>query len=118
MNKKNVFLCEVGVLLNKSDTEFDNYNNVWNHEYGFYDENATLFLKKEEAKEYAITYVKNGVDNTYAILADEGLCDCDEFNDEDYDISEVISGEHNAEDIIYCIAKINGKIIENFLKLN
>ena len=106
MNKKNIFLCEVGVLLNESDAEFNNYNNVWNHEYGFYDEDATLFLKKE------------GVDNTYAILADEGLCDCDKFNDEDYDISEVISGEHNVKDIIYCIAKINGKIVENFLKLN
>ena len=115
MAKGIITMCEVGVLLDKNHSEFDFYSNSWNHEYGFYNENNILYQSETEARKYAKEYVSKGVDNTYAIVSNEGECVWEEpFDDGDLSIT---AGYFDASDILYCVAKINGKIIENFLKL-
>lgn len=115
MNKGIIILCEVGVLLNKTHKEYNAYNHVWNHKWGFYNENDILYEEKDKDKaiEYAKQYVNTGVENTYAIVSNEGICEWeDELDDGDLDI---IPGCYDCKDVIYSVAKINGKIVENFL---
>ena len=118
MAKGIITMCEVGVLLDKSHCDFDFYSRSWTHEYGFYNENNILYQSQKEAREYARRYVKNGVENTYAIVSNEGECHWDEpFDDSDLSIT---ARGFDASDIIYCVAKINGKVVEDedFLNLS
>lgn len=36
---QDVFLIDEGILLEKNDEQFSSYNNVYDKEYGYYDEN-------------------------------------------------------------------------------
>lgn len=115
---KGVLKClEVGVLLTEDDAEFENYNQVYNSsdvKYGYYDEDKTVYTEDEldEAMEAARTYVENGVDMTYAVITNQGVCHYDEKNIRNMD-TENFSFE--AEDVVFCIAKIDGEIVENWI---
>lgn len=117
---KGVLKClEVGVLLTENDDEFENYNEFYNNKnsdvkYGYYDEDTTVYTEAELGKaiEAARTYVENGVDMTYAVITNQGVCHYDEKKVRNMD-TENFSFE--AEDVEYCVAKINGEIVENWI---
>lgn len=67
--KKDLYFVEVGVLLPPNHDDYESYQiRHFHNEFGFYDENKLTFLTQEKATEYAEYYVKNGANNTYAIL--------------------------------------------------
>lgn len=112
--KFNVICLDVGILLTKEDEEFYCYNIVYDHKYGYYDENQIAYKKSDLAKaiDYARKYVADGVDMTYAVITDQGQINyCEEFDD-----GNIEGFTYPCEDVIFSIAKINGKIIENFIK--
>ena len=69
--KFNIYKIEVGVLLAKDEEheDYDCYNNVYDKQYGYYDENVVFELDYMQAVEYAKNYVNNGVNGTYAIVS-------------------------------------------------
>ena len=109
------YCLDVGVLLSPEDKYFECYKAYDNDKYGFHDENQIAYLAKEkdDAILYGKAYVENGVDGTYAVLTDQGKCE--NGNDGDFDDGCVEGFEYKHKNIIYSVAKINGRIVENFL---
>ena len=109
------YCLDVGVLLSPEDKYFECYKAYDNDKYGFHDENQIAYLAKEkdDAILYGKAYVENGVDGTYAVLTDQG--ECENGNDGDFDDGCVEGFEYKHKNIIYSVAKINGRIVENFL---
>ena len=106
-----VYLVDVGVLIHEGEHEFESYNCVYNHKYGFYDENQWYVRSKQEAIKAAKEYVDSGVENTYAIVSQEET-NKDEYDDDDYNPSD---HEYTMDNVVYSSAKINGSIVEHFL---
>lgn len=68
---KNLYFCEVGVLLDSNHPDFDYYSiSTMPKEFGYYDENKLTYFTKEESYDYARKYVESGVEKTYAICYD------------------------------------------------
>ena len=110
-----IYTYELGILLDKSNPEYDYYSNVWDRNYGYYDETIGALVDFDEAKKEVIDYVKNGVKNTYGIICERHVDETvynEIKNGEDYD-----DYSYDIEDVVYSIYKNNeGNIIENFLK--
>ena len=102
---------DMGVL---TDIDFDNgaYSCVYDKKYGYYDEDMHYVNGLENAKNEAREYVSGGVNTTYAIVSETNYKYSDIDPDEcGYDES------HNAKSVVYSIAKIDGKIVENFVDI-
>lgn len=65
----NVYKVEVGVLLDKDDSEYECYSECYDKNNGYYEENSVLFLDYNRAVKYAKDYVNNGVNGTYSIIS-------------------------------------------------
>lgn len=145
--KFNIYKIEVGVLWTKDEEhgDYDCYNNVYDKQYGYYDENVAFELDYNKALDYAKYYVENGVNGTYAIISKIdydneyyklGIDDTlymvqtilggsyiEEYHDifggeELYKVDNVVYSlckEKNKEHPYY-LGKGNGKIIEDFIK--
>lgn len=108
-----VYILEEGILLSKDNKEYDFYGTVYDKEYGYYNEVQCYLGKLHEAIESAKKYVEKGVNMTYAIVSKTDLTDDTDLEDEDL----CVQGEkYLVEDVVYSVAKINGKIVENFIK--
>lgn len=111
---KDILLCcDVGILLTESDEEFDYYSHVYDHKYGYYDENQISYRSQDidEAIDYAKYYVNKGVDMTYAVVTNQG----EHEYEPPFDNGIIEDFKYSCEDIIYSVAKINGCIVENFI---
>lgn len=113
MAKCFVIGLDVGILLTKENEEFDFYAQVYDHKYGYYDEDQIAYKAQdtEEAIKYAKQYVADGVDMTYAVITNQGHY----HYDEPFDGGNIDGFTYNCEDVIYSVAKINNQIIENFI---
>ena len=111
--KINVIGLDVGVLLTKDNEEFDYYSQVYDHEYGYYDEYQRAYKEKDLAKaiKYAREYVAEGVDMTYAVITNQGQFNYANKFDED----DIEGFTYLPEDVIFSVAKINGEIKEFFI---
>ena len=113
-----IYKVEVGVLLTKDHPEFSSYNHVFTNEFGFYDENVSVFSSYAKAKEEAVNYINSGVNMTYAIITSDYYKTSE--TDERF-VAELLSGErcldsswnfgYTEEDILYFAYKEDGKII-------
>ena len=65
---KMLYRTEVGVLLPKNDPEFEMYNDVYTGDYGFFDQDVSVFASFEEAKAWGNNCIKSGDDMTYAVI--------------------------------------------------
>jgi hypothetical protein len=112
--KTNAILLDVGVLLTELDEEFDCYNDVYDHRYGYYDENQTAYKESDLAKAIADArqYVADGVDMTYAVITNQGQIN---YNGE-FDENDIEDFTYKAEDVIFSVAKIYGIIVEDFVR--
>lgn len=124
-NKINFYGYEMGVLLEKSDEEFDFYSqNNKALDYGFYNEDNGFFLEKDyqENLKYVRNYVEDGVNGTYGIISFQGRI---EIGGEEY--NDILKGEYSIDNmkfdffkdlasIEYSICKKDNKIIEYFLE--
>lgn len=106
----NVYLLDVGILLESDDKEFEYYSQVYDKKYGYYDENQYYLKDKQHAIMEAKAYVEAGIDKTYAVISRSVLERVSDLDD-----VHVEGEEYSLENVIYSIAKINGEIIENFL---
>lgn len=113
----NAFLVDTGVLLEKDYPHYYAYAAAYDHLNGYYDENqyyeTNIFKAVTEAKEY----VEKGVDKTYAVVSKVSIAYLDD--DCKYTpINEIPVEEERylVEDIVYSVAKINGQIVEKFIK--
>jgi hypothetical protein len=104
------YLVDVGVLLTKEDKEFDFYSCVYNHKYGYYDENQYYVSTKEKATKEIKEYVENGVEGTYGIVSLTTLDDS--ITKQDIDDGNVdVSDEHyKIEDVCVGYAKLNNQV--------
>lgn len=112
-----IYQYEVGVLLDKDDEEYEDYCDVWDKKYGYYNEDWGIELNLEQAKKYIQDYVQNGVDRTYGIISeiiisDEEYEECKENIEKngyceiaDYDV------DYSLENVIYSLCKNK----ENFI---
>ena len=111
---RHLYFVEVGVLIPPTSEEYEFYQiRDFHNEFGFYDENKLTFLTPQQAIDYGMDYVKNGVENTYAILYDY------ECNIEKWELQEIkdfFYCEHSLDISADCITdffyKKNNKIIK------
>ena len=109
-NMKKVFLVDVGVLLEKGHHEYTCYDGVYDQKNAYFDENQYYKETLESAIAEARDYVKNGVERTYAVISEAFLP-----ADENVEEAAVEDESYSAEDVVFSIAKIGGKIKENFV---
>lgn len=112
----NVYRVEVGVLMtDKTNKDYPYYADVYDHQYGYYDEDQHYEQDKQTAINYVNNYVEKGVDFTYGIIAPSTLDDCC-FENGKLAEDVVIEGEdYSTENVIYAMAKIRGTIVSDFL---
>lgn len=115
--KKELYLVDMGILIDKYDKDFEYYGTCYGiEEYHLYDENMWLFLKEDFEKEKTLLkqYINKLVNNTYFIITKQGLWDIEEndcFSDLDISYCDFLR-----ENVVYSIMKDkNGNIIENFI---
>ena len=113
--KKELFRLDIGVLLNKDDEEFECYNQVYTKEFGFYDEDQSIYLDYNDAIKEAKEYVKNGVDRTYAVISSDGIYDIGDLLEDidDEDERQSILNETYATEISYNEGYIDYFIYKN-----
>lgn len=68
MNK--IYQYEIGVLLDKSDEEYEIYSQVWDKKHGYYNTDWGIELTLEDAKQLIQDYVNNGAQGSYGIISE------------------------------------------------
>lgn len=86
---------------------------MYDKKYGYYDEGQCYIATEDEAIKQAKQYVIDGVENTYAVVSNTTLDDCVDFDDENLCVD---CEEYITDNIVYSVAKIDGKIVENFIQ--
>lgn len=108
-----VYLVDLGVLENLEQTE-DMYV-VYDKKHGYYDECQYYEPVFENAKHASIEYVKQGCEGTYAVIS-ESSHKIKSFGGENIYDSPVEDETYDTKSVIYSVAKIDGKIVENFIE--
>lgn len=140
-----IYKVEVGVLLDKDNDEYEDYNKVYDKLNAYYDENVGFEIDYNMALEFAKNYVDKGVNGTYAIISKiefdseyykldmqetmqlihsivgGGTIECynDLFLSEDlYSTDNIVYSllKQRDKDHPYYLGKGNGKIIEDFIQ--
>lgn len=108
---KKAYLIDVGILLDSSDKEVDAYNTVYDKKHGYYDENQYYKAYLQQAIREANAYVNAGVDQTYAVVSKTMVPDYSKLED-----TPVEGESYNLENVVYSVAKLNGKVVPNFIQ--
>ena len=103
-----MYFVEVGVLCYPTSELFEQYNEVYDHQYGYYDENQFWEKDFKKAKTYVEEYVKNGVDTTYGLIKEYDLTYIP--------IDDGLALDYDTHNIIFSIMKDHNEIIPNFIK--
>lgn len=116
MDNANAYRVEVGVLMtDKSDEDYDYYAKVYDHQYGYYDEDQHYEQDKDAAIAYVMDYVKAGVDFTYGVVSPTRLDECCFKDGKLLEDLTVEDEDYSAGNVIYSIAKMYNKIVECFV---
>lgn len=105
----NIYLVDVGIIVDK-DKYPACYSDVYDKQRGYYDEDRYLLRGLEKAKAEAKQYVIDGVENTYAIVTNQGPLDIDDIEVDDACVS------YDAENVVYSAVKKNGEVVESFVE--
>jgi hypothetical protein len=105
------YLVDLGILLDKTDKEFEYYSCVYDHQYGYYDLNQYYVPTLEEATRDVETFVKK-TNDSYGIISVAELNDDFNFDCELNSVSE----NYLVEDIEWSLSNQKGIITENFIK--
>ena len=107
---KSIYLVDIGVLLeNKDHPEYQSYANVYDKKHGYYDEDQYYEPNLQDAIEMVTKYVKNGVENTYGVISKTQIGDT--LTDDEIREANVESETYEKTDVVFSMAKQNGKII-------
>lgn len=104
------YLVDVGVLLTEKDKEFDFYSCVYDHKYGYYDENQYYVSTKEKAIQEIKEYVENGIETTYGIVSLTTLDDTITKQDIDDGNIDVSNEHYKIKDVCVGYAKLNNQV--------
>ena len=107
------------MLLNKADEEYEHYSQVWDKQYGYYDEDRGVELSLDDAKKYIQSYVNGGVNSTYGIISELEVSD-EEYESLKEDLKENsyfgnylwFDMDYSTDSIVYSLTKNK----ENFIK--
>ena len=115
---KALYRVEVGILLPTDHPGFNPYYRVYTKDFGFYDEDVSVFSSYAKAKEEADSYVNSGVNMTYAVITSDWYKTSDA--DERF-VAELLSGEkypdsswnfgYTEEDMLYFAYKKDGRTV-------
>lgn len=72
---KKIYQYEVGVLLDKTNEEYEAYACVWDKKHGYYNEDYGIELSLDSAVEFVKNYVNSGIKNTYGIISEITVSD-------------------------------------------
>ena len=125
-----VYLEETGILLNKSDSQYDYYSQVYDKQNAYYDEYQGYALGNlEDIKERLLKELENSRNNSYALISNQGLVsnyyleeeidrtnieDCEEYLNNYFDTDDL---SYDVRDIVWSAYKDeNGIIHEDFIK--
>lgn len=108
-----VYFIEVGVLIKNHEEEFEKYNIVYDHLYGYYDEDQYWSKDINEAKREVVKYVSRGIEGTYGLIKEydiEPFQGWRKMKVPDYDVDNIIFSvrkEHNLFDYDFIDTHIN-----------
>lgn len=110
MSKVLAYVLDVGVLLDKSHAEFENYSTVYDKKYGYFDEMQDYHYDLSKAIAIANQYVADGVENTYAVITETMI-------DADLDLENTyVEGEtYDLNDVVFSVAKIKNELVYGFV---
>lgn len=109
-----VYLLETGVLLDRADSDYESYSNVYDKMHGFYDECQEFRLSFDKAVEEAESYVRDGIPDTYAVIS--ALDMGSGYSEEDLDEIDLSGIEYNLKDVVFSVVKQgDGKLVRDFL---
>lgn len=109
---RTVYLVDVGVLLEKDNEAFDSYCQVYDKEWGYFDEDQFYMEDKNKAISFVDKYVNDGVEHTYGVVSKTEM----PYEDEDLEDINVEGESYFVDDIVYCVAKLDYKPVEDFIK--
>lgn len=104
------YLVDVGVLLSDNNKDFEAYSNVYDKQYGYFDENQYYVKDIADALKQAKEYVNKGVDLTYAVVSETYI----PYN-YDFDSGDLGPERYRLEAVVYSAAKINDAVMEGFV---
>jgi len=104
------YLVDVGVLLSDNNKDFEAYSNVYDKQYGYFDENQYYVKDIADALKRAKEYVNKGVDLTYAVVSETYI----PYN-YDFDSGDLGPERYRLEAVVYSAAKINDAVVEGFV---
>lgn len=108
-------VIDEGMLLTPDDKEFEQYSHVYNYAYGYYDE-AQYYAHNLSAQiKHARERIQLFGDMSYIIIQ-RATFDADVLATTPLDQIDVTGETYFPCDVEFSIAKINGKIIENFIQ--
>lgn len=111
MMTEKVYLLDMGVLLPEGNEQFNDYANVYDKKFGYYDELQEYRYLNEAGNmiREAVDYVRNGVPGTYAVVSVaeldpeimnsvENITDDINVEGENYDKSDVVFSLYSGKD--------------------
>ena len=122
MQVTNVYLVDMGVLIKEGEDEFESYNSVYDKKYGYYDDNQYYSNDNlEKIKTLCREWLEDCKDgNPYAIISLTQISDyvVDALYKEGGDLDDlpVEDESYDVGSIVYSIARIDDKIVEDFIK--
>ena len=120
MMTEKVYLLDMGVLLQEGNEQFNDYANVYDKKFGYYDELQEYRPLNEAGNviREAVDYVKNGVPNTYAVVSVTEL-DPEIINSVENITDEInVEGEgYDKSDVVFSIySGKDGELFINFVE--
>lgn len=112
MTHPQIYMLDTGILLAEYHPEYNSHNKVYDRLNGYYAEYQCYVADINNAIEHAKKYVTDSVDRAYAVVSKTNGFD----TDIDIEETPVENEGYFLSDVVYSIAKIDGKIIENFVK--
>lgn len=100
------YFVDIGILLTEQDESFSEYNNVYDHQYGYRSTGGYYLPDKEKALLDAKAFVQDNGCSYYAVVSRTINANTDIKDETERTISSVM----------YCVANIGDRIVENFLE--
>lgn len=110
-----VYIVDTGILLRPIDAEFEQYSNVYDKHFGYYDESQTYETSLEEAIHIAESEVSEGVVGTYAVISVSSR-NFGDMEDNEIMSSHVEDESFPKNQVFYSLVKItDDMIVPNFV---
>ena len=110
-----VYILDIGILIPLDDSGAESYSHMYDNKYGYYDECQQYCTSLEDVVEAGRNYVTNGVENTYVVIS-VSTNTFEGMNIPEIEESPVENEHFHLADVKYSFAKINNKVVKDFIK--